>query len=147
MVQKTTWMRSLIFGISLICANLFFQCKKHVDYLSMGTYVYFNDTDSLIEVRSGVYDFAINSKQSYIIEQRGDGSKNVSENDYVPPMTSAGVIYAGTKCDTLNSGIKVGKGEGILNLENYKSEKIGERHYKFTYTFTEVDYKKGVPCN
>jgi hypothetical protein len=112
----------------------------------MGTYVYVNNTDSLIEVKSGVYNFSINPNEFHTIEQTGDGSKNISEEDYVPPMTSAGIIYASTKCDTLDTGVKVGKGEGILSLENYKSEKVGDRHYKFTYTFTDIDYKKAVPC-
>jgi len=34
----------------------------------------------------------------------------------------------------------------IINLKNYVAEKIGDRTYKFTYTFTEADYNRAVAC-
>ncbi len=100
----------------------------------------------MIEVKSGVYDFTINPSQSHIIEQGGEGPKDVSEKNYVPPMTSALIIYSSTKCDTLDTTNKIGTGEGIIGISNYINEKIGNRHYKFAYTFTDIDYKKALPC-
>jgi len=139
-------MRYLTLGISLVALFTTLSCKKKADYLVKGIYVYINDTDSLIDVKSGVYDFKVNPKQSYTIEQVGDGSKDATEKSFVPPMTSAILIFNDSKCDTLDSGLKVGKGEGILGIENYTSEKMGERYYKFIYIFTEVDYNKAVLC-
>ena len=118
------------------------NCKKKKDYLSIGTYVYVNSTDSLIEVKNAPYLFTIKPKESHTIEQTGDGSKELTEKSYVAPFTGGQVILYGNKmCDTLTSSK-----EGISGIENYTSERISERHYKFTYTFTQSDYKKAVPC-
>ena len=142
MQQKITWMRFSALGISFIGVLAATNCKKRVDYLAIGTYVYVNNTDSLIEVKNAPYLFTIKPKESHTIEQSGDGSKDLTEKNYVAPFTGGQVIIYGNKmCDTLF----VSK-EGISGIENYKSEKIAERHYKFTYNFTDTDYKKAVPC-
>jgi hypothetical protein len=146
MQQKTTWMRYLTLGISVMIIFALLQCKGEVDYFVQGTYVYVNSTDSLIDVKSGVYNFKIKPNDSHKIEQGGEGSEDVSAQNYVPPMISAVVKYGNEKCDTLDSGFKVGAGEGITGISNYTSEKISKRHYKFTYTFTNLDYNKARPC-
>ncbi len=142
--QKTTWMRCLTLGTSLFAIAIYaiFSCKEEKDYLVKGTFVYVNNTDSLIEIKNGPYIFTVNSKDTYTIEQMGDGSKEVTEKSYVAPYAGGQIIIYGKKmCDTL----LVSK-EGIAGIENYKSEKIGDRNYKFTYTFTDIDYKKALPC-
>lgn len=142
MVQKIIWMRYLTLGTSFLVILSIASCKKHVDYLVKGTYVYVNNTDSLIDVKNAPYVFTIKSKESYTIEQIGDGTKEITEKNYVAPFSGGQIItYGNNMCDTL----LVSK-ESISGIENYMSEKVGERHYKFTYTFTDTDYKKAVPC-
>jgi hypothetical protein len=146
MRQKTTWMRYLTLGTSIVALLSTISCKKNVDYFVTGTFAYINNTDSLIEVKGGTYDFKINPNESHSINQAGEGPKEVNEKSYVSPILSAVLIFNNSKCDTLDSGLNLRNGVGITGIENYTSEKVGERHYKFTYTFTEEDYNKAVLC-
>lgn len=102
--------RYSLIGISLVTILIAKSCTKRADYAVKGTYVYVNQTDSLIGIKSGVYDFSIAPKNSYTIEELGDSEKNTSEKNYVPPMTSAVVIFNNFKCDTLDRGSKAGEG-------------------------------------
>jgi hypothetical protein len=122
------------------------SCNKTTDYAVKGTFVYQNNLYLLVEIRSGVYNFSIAPKQAYTIEELGNGEKKIAEKKYVPPMTSAVVIFYSFKCDTLNPGSKAAEGEGILSIGNYLNEKIAKRHYKFTFTFTTDDYLKADTC-
>jgi hypothetical protein len=139
-------MRYLTLGISMLTPSLIMSCKSDIDYIVNGTYVYINSTDSLIQVKSSVYDFVIKPKQAHTLVQSGDGSKDINESSYVSPMLGAVLIFYNIKCDTLNSGLNLRSGPGITGIENYNSEKVADRHYKFTYTFTQADMDKAVAC-
>jgi hypothetical protein len=141
MIQKRTRKPYLMLGISILCLFMFMQCKKSVDYVVKGTYVYVNSTDSLIEVKGGE-SFIISPKQTHTIVVDGEGGKDISAKSYEPPFGSAVIVYGSSRCDTLRAYSK----KGILGIDNYNNEKIADRNYKFTYTFTETDYKKAVPC-
>lgn len=142
MLQKTIWMRYFTLGISMIFITLFTQCKKHQDYLVKGTYVYVNRTNYLIEIKRGVDLFTLNPNESHTIEQIGEGPKDVTEKDYIPRFQGGEIIvYDNEMCDTL----LISK-EGFTGIENYLSQKLGDRNYKFKYTFTQTDYQKAQPC-
>lgn len=146
MQQKPTWKHYLMLGISLLFTILFNQCKKKVDYTVLGTFVYINSTDSIIEIRNSQYNLVIQPNTSNQILIDGEGPEKVNEDSYVPPMNSSILIFNNFKCDTLNTGDKIGNGEGILGIKNYTFEKIAERNYKFTYTFNTNDLQKAKPC-
>lgn len=145
MERKTTWMRCLLIGISLLIILAFVQCKKRVDYFVRGDFVYVNSTDSVIEVK-GDETFVLKPDEQHVIKESGEGPEIVTTESYVAPFSSAMVIYNSNKCDTLASGPGLGKGEGPLGINNYVSEKVGERHFKFTYTFTNADFADAKPC-
>jgi hypothetical protein len=130
-------------GISLVSLIVWTNsCKTDKDYLVTGTYVYLNETDSVIEIERGQYPFVIYPKQSHTITASGEGPEFVTVNNYVSPFNGEVVIiYGMNKCDTLFNPT-----EGILDLKNYVVENIDAWHYKFTYTFTLADMDKAVPC-
>jgi hypothetical protein len=144
MEQKTIWTRFLITGISIITLALLELCScKRVDYKVSADWVYINNTEYQIE--TGL--FVLSPKETVSFQQSSEGPKEIHAEDYVPiTYDSPIIIYNGDKCDTLNYGDKAGKGEGILGTQNYQYEKIGERYYKFIYTFTEDDYLKAEDC-
>lgn len=90
--------------------------------------------------------FAIAPDGKHVIEVDGDGPKDVTFDNYAPPMVYAIIIYNNNKCDTIYGGGKNGTGEGITGIINYTNQKIGDNHYKFTYTFTDADFKNAVKC-
>lgn len=145
MLQKITWRHYLILGSYILVLNSTLSCKSDIDYVMLGDYIHVNNTDTVINI-NGNRSFKINSKQSHIINILGDGPEVVTEKNYVPPFTFVVITYNDTLCDTLTSGPKAGLGEGILGIDNYTSEKVADRHYKFTYTFTQADIDKAVLC-
>lgn len=41
----------------------------------------------------------------------------------------------------------VHKGEKSVLISNYKDSIISDRHFRYTYTFTEADFENALPCN
>ena len=140
MVQKNIWMRYFMFGISVVCVSFFTHCKIHRDYSVKGTYVFMNSTEYVMEVKASP-SFFLKPKQSHTIEVITDGAKDVTHKSYSPPFWSAILIYDHVRCDTIQD-----LGEGVLGIDNYRHEKIADRHYMFLYTFTETDFKKSILC-
>ena len=142
MERKIIWMRFLTLGISLMCMPTFVQCKKRVDYFVRADFVYVNNTDLVIEVKSGADNFTIKPQETDTIKINGEGPQEVTEKNYLPPFQGGQIIiYGNIKCDTLTI-----PRESITGIDNYTSEKIGERYFRFTYTFTDADFADAKPC-
>jgi len=143
MEQKTIWMRYLIIGV----ISIFASCTKITEYVVKADYIYINETNHIIELLSSE---TIKPNDTLKITFEGDGGKNITETSYVPqyPFGEGSTIkYDNLKCDFLNSGLKVGQGEGPSGIQNYEWKKISERYYEFTYHFTEEEYNQAEDCN
>ena len=142
---KITWIKYLLIGTGLVMIFIFSQCKKKTgDYNVKGKYIYINETDSVISVE-GSEGFTLDPRASKTILQERDGPENPRAEDYYPPSYS-GIIKYNNKCDTLKLYGTIGKGEGILGIVNYTSNKIADRNYEFTYRFTTAYFQDFKPC-
>ncbi len=123
----------LIAVASLCC--LFAGCgSPEIDYVVKADWVYINDTEHTIEVK-GFYNFTLEPQGSYTIYQDGDGPEQTTEESYIAPF----VFGISTIVIDGETEIPIGD-SGITDRKNYTSEKIADRHYKFTYTFTDADF-------
>lgn len=145
MVQKTIWMLYLIIGgISILFST---SCTDTTEYIVKADFIYFNDTDHVIQLESSQ---KINPNNSFKITIESEGGKNITQESYVPPYPfgeGSIIKYDDIKCDFLNSGIKVGQGEGPAGIQNYEFKKLSERYYEFIYHFTEEQFEQAENCN
>ncbi len=145
MKLKITWMPYLIIGTSIIL--LLNSCTSgETEYIVKANYIYINNTNHIIEVLNSK---TINPNETLQITFEGEGEKNTTETNYVPPFESGSVIkYNTSKCYIIKpNGLGFGRGEGPAGIQNYEWRKISERYYEFTYHFTEVEYNKAENCN
>lgn len=143
MIQKPILIRSLMLGISLSILGYVSSCKPVEEgYIITGTFIYVNQTDSVIKVDGGMYPLQIEAHRSDTITTQWESSEKDIVRSYNIPYSQGQIVYYGhLKCDTLNL-----PNEGILNLGSYASERLGDRRFRLTYTFTNVDYNKAVTC-
>lgn len=120
------------------------SCKKEVinEYPNTAEYVYLNSTPHKIKLWNG--DFELEENKSYTLKINGDGDENINEKSFVSPYNYAVILYDNILCDTVF--YENNNSDGITNIKNYTNEKLGERHYKFTYIFTNDDYLKADSC-
>ena len=148
--KTTTLMSYLILGISLLSIFITAQsCTDEGNYQLYGDYIYINDTDSVIEVK-GPYGFVINPQEEHTIKISPEGPEHptVHDDNYDPVFKNLTVVvFNNNLCDTLHEGKEGGTDEGILGIDNYTSEKVSDRYFKFTYHFTDEDFVDAVPCN
>lgn len=124
--------------------------KKIIDYADIeGEFYFVNQTNYTIKVVNMQQEFNVVIGQTNLIKHLQGGLKTVNPSSYSDPFTYGMapndkkiLIKINNKCEnvTLNSE------HSILNINSYSAEKLGERKYKFTYTFTEADYNRAVTC-
>jgi len=146
MEWKTTWMRFLMLGIfSLFLIG--FSCKK-IEPDMDGEYVYINSTNHTISfLTPHVNSFKLLGLQTHLIKLYEIARKKTRPETYGTPFnnTDSEVIqFDGNKCLTMTSSNS--SENSLLNISNYSVEKIDNRTYKFTYTFTEADYNRATTC-
>jgi len=136
----------LIFGMLLISS-----CgKKIIDYADIeGEFYFINQTNHTIKIVNPIQEFNVVNGQTNLIKHQQGGVKTVNSSSYSDPFTYGMaskdkkiLIKINNKCENATSSSE----HSILNINNYVAERIGERTYKFTYTFTEADYNRAVGC-
>ena len=141
-------MRFLVLGgFSLILFG--FSCKKS-EYVHNLEYYFDNKTNHLIKLDYPSYKFTIEPAKTFVLKESFDGPKTSTAESYlsnpIPSLINRKqaevVIRIGDKCfiSTDNSE------HSLINMKSYVGEKLGERKYKFTYTFTDADYERAVVC-
>lgn len=149
------FMRFLTIG--LIISALFTgatSCNKTRDYAMEGQFYFVNSSSHSITFSAGFeqYNLEANStSKPFMITDISD--REIPAGSYHPPFSKEsafkipiepiGIKFDNSRCITLldDSGT-----HNILNIASYSSEKLGERKYKFVYTFTESDYNRAVSC-
>ncbi len=145
MLQKIIWMRYLILGIfSTLLFGLNISCsQEEKDCLVISEFVYINSSSYSLETPIGkiLPNSQLSEKYDYL------GSCAVKANDYLPPFRDILIIKVNNDmCKTYKS-ISLIEGEGPLVISNYRYEKISDNNFKFTYIFTESEFKKLEICN
>lgn len=160
MKQKTTWMRYLIIGvISCFCTTLISCGTEEVDYVFNADIIFKNKTNYPIryyqffpDTKQKVFIFELLPKAEYKKEVRGSGGTKepLEASDYKGVFESfqgsGGILieYENNKCLTYTSG----KGPTTENFTHaFDTKKISDRHYEFTYHFTEEEYNQAEDCN
>ncbi|MBU2913053.1 hypothetical protein [Reichenbachiella agariperforans] len=145
MKQKITSMYYWILGSSLLIAISLTGCNQQTEYRHQADLVYINHTDETIDY-SGLA--ILEPGESYTIENdREGGSKKPSvENCCNEILHDLLLDDTNVYLKTENHCVKLEKGEGAYGIDNYQSEKLGSRHFQFTYTFTDEDLSGANPC-
>ena len=133
----------LFIGLSILAS-----CKKNTSWTMKGDFYFVNETShNITYAQSGLEEFNIPPKSSIFITESQDGREEVKPTYYHSPLIRQGiknsliVKFDNSKClETFD------RKNTPLNIENYISEKIAERTFKFTYTFTEADYDAATVC-
>ncbi len=135
MKQKKIWMRFLPHGslTLLIHIFLFCSCESKIDYIQYATWVYENHSSQTIDVQAKVFNsFSLTPGKSYVYEVETAAGKYVTPESYSVPYYADGTtLIVGEK------ELLLLENESILDISSYNTEKIEDRHYRFTYTFTD----------
>ena len=146
-LQNNTWIHYLTLGLifSLLTSG---SCNKISEWGQEGEFYFVNKTTHKIAIIEQRLNLEIEPLQTYYLSQIQPSQKVVRPEDYQHPLsegigTSLEVtIHIGDKClKQVKSDVN-----SILNIKSYTAEKLGERKYKFTYTFTDADYERAVAC-
>lgn len=146
--QKTISMRYIAFGLFTSLFIIGASCKKNTSWVMNGDFYFINETAHAITyAQSGFDEFNIPPNSSILISETQDGREDIEPGYYHSPLIRQGiknslvVKFDNAKClETFN------RKNTPLNIENYASENLGRRTYKFTYTFTQADYDAAINC-
>jgi len=146
MEQNNIWMRFLQLGLIISLTFTFISCNKKTEYAQLGEFWFINQTNYNITYKQGFEKFNVMANSSTLIKDTQDAVKKVEPNKFHAPFRSIGlpVVIKFNQIKCLE--IDVNSEHSILDIKNYLAEKLSERKYKFTYTFTEADYNRAVAC-
>lgn len=111
--------------------SIFSGCKAEKDYVVKADWVYINNSSQSLKV-TGLEVFDLDVAATKTLSYNIDGPETVAESNYVAPFKSGTtkIIVAGREFTDTK----------ITDREHYIAERVAERHYKFTYTFTDADF-------
>ncbi len=150
-IQSNTLVNFSIIGLLISLLVLNSSCNKIREYAEFGVFNFVNQTKYKItfstKASPTVYEkFSILPNSTTTIEDTQDGVKEVNSSTFhspligfVPPIV---VKFDNIKCLEITSVSE----HTPLDIKNYVAEKLGERKYKFTYTFTDADYNRATTC-
>ncbi len=146
-LQNNTWIHYLTLGLifSLLTSG---SCNKMSEFRQEGEFYFVNKTTHKIVINEQRLKLEIEPSQIFHLYQLQLSQKVTRPEDYQDPITQEIgpsydiTIHIGDKClKQVKSDVN-----SILNIKSYTAEKLGERKYKFTYTFTDADYERAVAC-
>lgn len=134
--KTTKTMKRAIFATLVICLGCFSGCgKKIVDYRALATFEFKNESTHTIAVNGGAderFKFTLDKGAAHSYEMEFGTGETVTKESFISPYSNATTV----KID----GGREMKVQGITDLKNYSTQQIGDRHFKFTYTFTDADF-------
>lgn len=149
-VQKIRWINYLIIGLLIKICLLGISCNKTRDWAQDGEFYFVNETNHYISYQKGFERYNLAPKTTIIIKQVQDApSKGVNPGTYSSPFTKEYayndpfiIKYDDNRCATITRDSE----HSLTRINSYLAERISERKFKFTYTFTEADYNRAVAC-
>lgn len=151
MKKKQIYLIFLIFGIS----TLFFTCDKgEVEYFLKTEFIYDNKTDKtlsfLVRPPSGRKKILVISPKSMsetINYDASGGFENPTPENCCQGLLEG--LLGGAGIDNID--LKIDSTTCLLgtptDINNYESEVISDRHYKYTFTFTDKVLEDKKDCN
>lgn len=145
-VQNTIWMRFLVLGVfSLLLVG--FSCKR-IEREADGEFIFINSTNHTVSFFTPhANSFTLLGLKTHLIKQVQPVGKKIVAEAFVTPFNnnnSLVIQFDGNRCLTMTNANS--SDNSLLNISNYTAEKINNRTYKFTYTFTEADYNRATTC-
>lgn len=146
-LHNNTWIHYLTLGLifSLLTSS---SCNKKSEWGREGQFYFVNNSTHKIAFIEKRLKFEIEPSKTFYLQQVQSSPKVIKPEDYEDPITQEigpsleVTIRIGDKClKQVKSDIN-----SILNIKNYKSQKIENYKYKFIYTFTDADYERAVAC-
>jgi hypothetical protein len=130
------------------------SCKKTTDHAMEGEFYFVNSTSHQITFSTGFEKYNLAAKATgpiFTVSDIGDKEITASsfytpfikEQAYNIPQQPIIIRFDNQKCTSINGNSGA---HNILDISSYNNEKIGERKYRFTYTFTEEDYNRATLC-
>lgn len=142
MQQKIIYVHYLLIGISVLTTCLY-SCQEEIEYRLDAEFIFENHSDKTLS-------FSVHDPNNI----RNDISLEPNTSDTIKLIPSEGpkIPNPDTCCQGLLESILVGADQGSIiikyddleciidspaNIGNYKSERVNERHFKYTFTFTD----------
>lgn len=133
------------------------HAKKIDEPARFGEFYFVNETDHSITFdfnpvgskKTFMEKYTVAARSTTLVKQTQDSKKTVTALDFNTPFSieygfsdPLTVKFDNNKClnQTVNSD------HSALDIKNYAAEKLGERRYKFTITFTEADFNRSLSC-
>ncbi|UOY05787.1 hypothetical protein L0P88_17830 [Muricauda sp. SCSIO 64092] len=121
--------------------------------------VYANQTDSTIRFKMfepepmgfigvNLIDVKLNPQsQRMVYAYETDGAPKDPKPESCCQGFLEGVLGAHNTIIINDTSYVIHGGEKSVLISNYKDSIISDRHFRYTYTFTETDFENAQPCN
>ena len=150
---KATWIHYFFIGITISGFILMQSCsKKTTSWIQYAEFHYVNKTIYNIKYPESLQIYNVDAQKNIILKRIQDSGEKVDETTYYNPLSSDFprkvtdppiiVKFSDVKCLIISENTE----NSPYDMRNYVAERISERQYKFTYTFTEADYNRAVNC-
>lgn len=123
----------IILAVSIF---MLFGCSTKTDYDALTTWEFKNASSYAIEVNGGIderFNFSLAKDANHSFDITVGTGKEVTVASFISPYIpeSTTLKLDGERIVTISN---------ITDREHYIAERVAERHYKFTYTFTDADF-------
>lgn len=159
MQQKIIYKHFLLIGISIFF--LFTGCgKEDVEYRMTMDLLYVNQTDKVISfiIRPDISSNDVENvtilpqTQSKVFSYDVEGvDKNINPDNCCQDILID--VYGGRGLEGESQTLRIDDvlcvthlNEKSVDLTNYSSEKVADRHFRYRYTFTDIDLENAEPC-
>jgi hypothetical protein len=143
----------LITGISLLLSG----CNgTSVDYACFCEFVYANQTDYTVRLKikgpANQEVFLVIHPQSVVDAPQQIPDSGKTPDSFIDGQNGLNMLLdmtdnlrKSTICIDHATCVDCEK-SGVVEISNYQCEMLGERHFKYTYTFTDADFADAKPC-
>lgn len=135
-------------SICLICSMLFGCDTERSEYALDVDWVYQNQSSYVLEIKgfTGFHsqidgDFTLQPGGEHTIQYRGDGPETPDPAYIKTPYSLADWSTCTIIVDNAVT-YDIEEDRGLRNQNNYGFEKLGNRYFRFTYTFTDENIKE-----
>mgnify|MGYP004574514223 CR=1 FL=1 len=135
-MKNTKKITALVSSV-ILCVGLMAGCTTRTDYHGWATWEFINESGHSLKVETDdkELNFELTKGGGHSFELYYGTGKEIDESTFDSP-------YQRVATKIILDGEKEVTQTGITDRKNYIAEKIESRHYKYTYTFTDEDFKE-----
>jgi hypothetical protein len=158
--QKTIWTHFLLFGISALFLGSGCHNNEIVEYGVTMDLLYVNETDNSVSFNIRVANSLTSTEvilsahsNSEVYSYDLDGADKVTSPDsccqeFLIDVFGARGLEGNSQSFVVNdTACFIHLDEKSMLISNYSSERIADRHFRYTYTFTENDFLNTMRCD